>query len=112
MSASGTVVVVGHGMVGHRFVEALRARDTPGSWRVVVLGEERRAAYDRVGLSSYANQLVSPTRSYAGRGSSPMTSRSWVSVRPRSIAAWTNRWPTMPWPTTTIVGRRWVMPRR
>ena len=48
-----TVVVIGHGMVGHRFVEALRARDTNGAWRIVVLGEEADAAYDRVGLSSY-----------------------------------------------------------
>jgi nitrite reductase (NADH) large subunit len=48
-----TVVVIGHGMVGHRFVEALRARDTDGAWRIVVFGEEADAAYDRVGLSSY-----------------------------------------------------------
>jgi nitrite reductase (NADH) large subunit len=47
------VVVIGHGMVGHRFVEALRARDIEGAWRIVVLGEETDAAYDRVGLSSY-----------------------------------------------------------
>jgi nitrite reductase (NADH) large subunit len=40
-------------MVGHRFVEALRARDTNGAWRIVVFGEEPDAAYDRVGLSSY-----------------------------------------------------------
>jgi nitrite reductase (NADH) large subunit len=48
-----TVAVIGHGMVGHRFVEALRARDTDGAWRIVVFGEEADAAYDRVGLSSY-----------------------------------------------------------
>ena len=48
-----TVVVVGHGMVGHRFVESLRRRDTGNAWRVVVLAEESRAAYDRVALSSY-----------------------------------------------------------
>lgn len=48
-----TVVVVGHGMVAHRFVEALRARDTAGRWQVVVLSEEPTAAYDRVALSSY-----------------------------------------------------------
>lgn len=48
-----TVVVVGHGMVGHRFVEALRDRDLNGEWRVVVLCEESTAAYDRVALSSY-----------------------------------------------------------
>lgn len=39
-----TVVVIGHSMVGHRFVEALRARDTEGTWRIVVLGEEADAA--------------------------------------------------------------------
>jgi nitrite reductase (NADH) large subunit len=48
-----TVVVIGHGMVGHRFVEALRSRDTASTWKVVVLSEEADAAYDRVGLSSY-----------------------------------------------------------
>jgi nitrite reductase (NADH) large subunit len=48
-----TVVVIGHGMVGHRFVEALRERDIDGAWRIVVLGDEADAAYDRVGLSSY-----------------------------------------------------------
>ncbi|KQU53585.1 nitrite reductase [Rhodococcus sp. Leaf278] len=46
-------VVVGHGMVGHRFVEALRARDDASEWKVTVLCEEALAAYDRVGLSSY-----------------------------------------------------------
>src|ERR1700742_2375073 len=40
-------------MGGHRFVEALRGRDTDGEWRIVVFGEEADAAYDRVGLSSY-----------------------------------------------------------
>jgi nitrite reductase (NADH) large subunit len=48
-----TVAVVGHGMVGHRFVEALRVRDTDDMWRIVVVGDEADAAYDRVGLSSY-----------------------------------------------------------
>ncbi|MFJ9791085.1 FAD-dependent oxidoreductase [Streptomyces globosus] len=48
-----TLVVAGHGMAGHRLVEELRALDTAGSWRVVVLAEEPHAAYDRVALSSY-----------------------------------------------------------
>ena len=47
------VVVVGNGMVGQRFVEALTERDDAGAWRVTVLGEEPRRAYDRVALSSY-----------------------------------------------------------
>jgi nitrite reductase (NADH) large subunit len=53
-----TLVVVGHGMVGHRLLEALAERDAlaraeggPG-WSVVVLAEEARPAYDRVHLSS------------------------------------------------------------
>ena len=53
-----TVVVVGHGMVGHRFVEGLRRRDTAGAWRVVVLAEESRPAYDRVALSSYVGDAT------------------------------------------------------
>jgi len=47
------VVVVGNGMVGQRFVEALKDRDTDRAWRVTVLSEEPRRAYDRVALSSY-----------------------------------------------------------
>ncbi|NLG55963.1 MAG: FAD-dependent oxidoreductase, partial [Rhodococcus sp.] len=50
---SKSVVVIGHGMVGHRFVEALRARDEEQQWSVTVLCEEPLPAYDRVGLSSY-----------------------------------------------------------
>jgi len=47
------VVVVGGGMVAQRFVEALRARDTDGAWRVTVFAEEPRKPYDRVGLTRY-----------------------------------------------------------
>jgi nitrite reductase (NADH) large subunit len=49
------LVVVGHGMVGHRLVSAIRDRDTDGAWHVTVLGEELRPAYDRVALSSYVD---------------------------------------------------------
>ncbi|MGH3852749.1 MAG: NAD(P)/FAD-dependent oxidoreductase, partial [Pseudonocardiaceae bacterium] len=50
-----TVVVAGHGMVGHRLVEALIGRDVQRQWRIVVLAEEARPAYDRVALSSYVD---------------------------------------------------------
>src|SRR5687768_5276049 len=50
-----TLVVVGNGMVGHRLVQAVRDRDSAGSWRVVVLAEEPRPAYDRVALTSYVD---------------------------------------------------------
>ena len=69
--AARHVIVVGHGMVGHRLVEALRARDTEGSWRITVLAEEADAAYDRVGLTSYTESwdrqlLALPGNDYAG----------------------------------------------
>jgi nitrite reductase (NADH) large subunit len=47
------LVVAGNGMVGQRLVEAVRDRDTRRMWRVTVLSEEPRRAYDRVALSSY-----------------------------------------------------------
>ncbi|RLP96345.1 nitrite reductase large subunit NirB [Micromonospora sp. CV4] len=49
----GDLVVIGNGMVGQRFVDALRARDPHGRWRVTVLAEEGRPAYDRVRLSAF-----------------------------------------------------------
>ena len=50
------LVVVGNGMVGHRFLEILADRaaaGTPPPFEVTVIGEEPRAAYDRVGLSTF-----------------------------------------------------------
>ncbi|WP_163887755.1 nitrite reductase large subunit NirB [Mycolicibacterium hippocampi] len=71
MAPTSHVVVVGHGMVGHRFVEALRSRDTAGQWRVTVLAEELDAAYDRVGLTGYTDHwdralLALPGNDYLG----------------------------------------------
>ena len=48
-----TIVVIGNGMVGHRFCERLVEFDTESRYRVVTFCEEPRAAYDRVGLSKY-----------------------------------------------------------
>ncbi|MGW7366587.1 nitrite reductase large subunit NirB [Streptomyces sp. NPDC054841] len=52
-SSTPTIVLVGHGMVGQRFLEALAERGVTGRARVVVLCEEPRPAYDRVQLTSY-----------------------------------------------------------
>ena len=46
------IVLVGHGMVGHKFVETLAAASDP-DLRVTILGEEPRPAYDRVHLSEF-----------------------------------------------------------
>ncbi|MEK6236353.1 MAG: nitrite reductase large subunit NirB, partial [Planctomycetales bacterium] len=48
-----TVVVIGNGMVGHRFVEKLIEFDQAKRYRIVTFCEEPRAAYDRVGLTSF-----------------------------------------------------------
>jgi nitrite reductase (NADH) large subunit len=46
------ILVVGNGMVGHRFVEAAVAHGLDADHGLVVVGEERLRAYDRVHLSS------------------------------------------------------------
>ncbi|MDQ4032215.1 MAG: nitrite reductase large subunit NirB, partial [Actinomycetota bacterium] len=56
-----TLVVAGHGMVGHRMVEALIGRDVARQWRIVILAEEGRHAYDRVALSSYVDSWDAQT---------------------------------------------------
>jgi len=48
-----TLVVVGHGMVGHHFLEDCVSRNLHQQYQIVVFGEERYAAYDRVHLSEY-----------------------------------------------------------
>ncbi|MEG4674537.1 nitrite reductase large subunit NirB [Enterobacter cloacae] len=48
-----TLVVVGHGMVGHHFLEDCVNRNLHQQYQIVVFGEERYAAYDRVHLSEY-----------------------------------------------------------
>jgi nitrite reductase (NADH) large subunit len=48
-----TLVLIGHGMVGHRFVQAAIERGLTERWDVVVFAEEPRAAYDRVALTSF-----------------------------------------------------------
>jgi nitrite reductase (NADH) large subunit len=55
-----TIVLVGHGMVGQRFLEALADRGVTERARVVVLCEEPRPAYDRVHLSTYFTEGATP----------------------------------------------------
>ncbi|NPC42054.1 nitrite reductase large subunit NirB [Nocardioides sp. zg-1230] len=53
MTKRQRIVVVGHGMVGHRFAQAAIERGLTETHDVLVLGEEPRAAYDRVALTSW-----------------------------------------------------------
>lgn len=47
------VVVIGNGMVGHKFCEKLIEKDRDNQLEITVFGEEPRRAYDRVHLSEY-----------------------------------------------------------
>jgi len=53
VAARRTLVVVGNGMVGHKLLEVLLDRGATAEWDIVTFCEERRLAYDRVGLSSF-----------------------------------------------------------
>ena len=53
MNAKSRIVVIGNGMVGHKFLEVLCGHNDTSACEVVVLCEEPRPAYDRVYLSSY-----------------------------------------------------------
>ncbi|MBT2160236.1 nitrite reductase large subunit NirB [Zobellia barbeyronii] len=48
-----TIIVVGNGMVGYKFCEKLAAREESKNFKIIVFGEEPRAAYDRVHLSEF-----------------------------------------------------------
>ena len=47
------LIVIGNGMVGHKFCEKLCAKSGSAAFEITVFGEEPRIAYDRVHLSEY-----------------------------------------------------------
>ncbi|HJQ04088.1 MAG TPA: nitrite reductase large subunit NirB [Nocardioides sp.] len=53
MALRKQLVVVGHGMVGHRFVQAAIERGLTETYDITIIGEEPRPAYDRVALTSF-----------------------------------------------------------
>ena len=79
------VVVIGNGMVGHRFVTALCERDGGARLAVTVLGEEPRAAYDRVHLSDlFCGPRAGRSRARAAAASTRRTASSCASASARS----------------------------
>jgi nitrite reductase (NADH) large subunit len=74
MSERRVMIVIGNGMVGHRFVEEVVEHGGLDGWELRVFGEERRIAYDRVHLSEYfagrsARDLsLASEEDYEGRG--------------------------------------------
>ena len=47
------IVIIGNGMVSHKFCEKLLSKKLPAGLQITIFGEELRPAYDRVHLSEY-----------------------------------------------------------
>ena len=47
------IIIIGNGMVSHKFCEKLLSKKLPDSLQITIFGEELRPAYDRVHLSEY-----------------------------------------------------------
>ena len=83
---SQALVVIGNGMVGHRFCERLVEYDKDHGHAVTVIGEEPRPAYDRVHLTDYfkersAEKLALGTAAwYAERGIRLLTGTQVVDI--------------------------------
>ncbi|MGC1195658.1 MAG: nitrite reductase large subunit NirB [Geitlerinemataceae cyanobacterium] len=53
MTAKKNLVVIGNGMVGHKFLESMVKKGAHRHWNLITFCEEPRVAYDRVNLSGY-----------------------------------------------------------
>ncbi len=47
------IIVIGNGMVGHKFIQDLLSQPNSENFEITTISEESRLAYDRVHLSSY-----------------------------------------------------------
>jgi nitrite reductase (NADH) large subunit len=53
MTPKKNLVVIGNGMVGHKFLERMIAKGATAAWNLITFCEEPRVAYDRVNLSGF-----------------------------------------------------------
>ncbi|MCC6072025.1 nitrite reductase large subunit NirB [Massilia sp. GCM10020059] len=81
------IIVIGHGMVGHKFIESLLDGGAPGL-HVTVLCEEPRPAYDRVHLSEFFSGKTADDLSLVRPG---FFDRSDVTLRLNARAAGVDR---------------------
>ena len=73
------VVVIGNGMVGHRFIEELLEKAEPDQFSLTVFCEEPCVAYDRVHLSAYFSHHTAEELSLV---------REAITTNIRSICCW------------------------
>lgn len=53
MVAKRNLIVIGNGMVGHKFLELMVKKEGHQDWNIITFCEESRVAYDRVNLSGF-----------------------------------------------------------
>ncbi|HEY9650424.1 MAG TPA: nitrite reductase (NAD(P)H), partial [Coleofasciculaceae cyanobacterium] len=53
MTGKKNLIVIGNGMVGHKFLELMVSLGGTQDWNLITFCEEPRVAYDRVNLSGY-----------------------------------------------------------
>ncbi|AFY37438.1 assimilatory nitrite reductase (NAD(P)H) large subunit precursor [[Leptolyngbya] sp. PCC 7376] len=53
MSNKQNLIVIGNGMVGHKFLEVMAGKNATEKYNLITFCEESRVAYDRVNLSGY-----------------------------------------------------------
>lgn len=68
MSNKQDIIVIGNGMVGHKFLESLVDLEQAVNYNITVLCEEPRPAYDRVYLSSYFSGKTAEDLSLVSEG--------------------------------------------
>jgi len=68
MTTKQKLVVIGNGMVGHKFLESMVDLEQASQYEITVLCEEPRPAYDRVYLSSYFSGKTAEDLSLVSEG--------------------------------------------
>ena len=68
MANKENLIVIGNGMVGHKFLESLVEMNQAQNYNITVLCEEPRAAYDRVYLTSYFSGKTADDLSLVSEG--------------------------------------------
>jgi nitrite reductase (NADH) large subunit len=61
------IVIIGNGMVGYKFCEKFLHKGAAEAYDIIVFGEERRPAYDRVQLTQYFSGKTAEDLTLAGK---------------------------------------------
>ncbi|MDX1504748.1 MAG: nitrite reductase large subunit NirB [Spongiibacter sp.] len=103
MSNPQRLLIVGNGPVGHQFLESIVESGKAGNFDITVIGEEPRAAYDRVHLTAWFETRQAESLNmvaegfYANNGIKAQTSEKVVSIDRAAKVATTDLGNTYPY---------------